>query len=209
MFNIVKKEINWAGKNLSIETGKIARQADGAVILRWGDTVIISTAVASKKANPDTDFFPLTVNYQEKFYAAGKIPGGYFKREARPTESETLISRLIDRPIRPLFPDQFRNETQVLTTVLSYDKECDPDILAVIASSAALSISGLPFQGPVAASKVGLIDGKFILNPSKESIKSSNLELVVAGTKEAVLMVESEASGLTEAQMLRCCEIWS
>ena len=202
MFNIVKKEINWAGKNLSIETGKIARQADGAVILRWGDTVIISTAVASKKANPDTDFFPLTVNYQEKFYAAGKIPGGYFKREARPTESETLISRLIDRPIRPLFPDQFRNETQVLTTVLSYDKECDPDILAVIASSAALSISGLPFQGPVAASKVGLIDGKFILNPSKESIKSSNLELVVAGTKEAVLMVESEASGLTEAQML-------
>ena len=202
MFNIVKKEINWAGKNLSIETGKIARQADGAVILRWGDTVIISTAVASKKTNPDTDFFPLTVNYQEKFYAAGKIPGGYFKREARPTESETLISRLIDRPIRPLFPDQFRNETQVLTTVLSYDKECDPDILAVIASSAALSISGLPFHGPVAASKVGLIDGKFILNPSKESIKSSNLELVVAGTKEAVLMVESEASGLTEAQML-------
>ena len=202
MFNIVKKETNWAGKNLSIETGKIARQADGAVILRWGDTVIISTAVASKKSNPDTDFFPLTVNYQEKFYAAGKIPGGYFKREARPSESETLISRLIDRPIRPLFPDQFRNETQVLTTVLSYDKECDPDVLAVIASSAALSISGLPFQGPVAASKVGLIDDKFVLNPSKEIVKNSNLELVVAGTKEAVLMVESEASGLTEEQML-------
>ena len=202
MFNIVKKEINWAGKNLSIETGKIARQADGAVILRWGDTVIISTAVASKKANPDTDFFPLTVNYQEKFYAAGKIPGGYFKREARPTESETLISRLIDRPIRPLFPDQFRNETQVLTTVISYDKECDPDVLAVIASSAALSISGLPFQGPVAASKVGLIEDKFVLNPSKDNVKNSKLELVVAGTKEAVLMVESEASGLTESQML-------
>ena len=202
MFNIVKKEIDWAGKKLSIETGKIARQADGAVILRWGDTVIISTAVASKKANPDTDFFPLTVNYQEKFYAAGKIPGGYFKREARPTESETLISRLIDRPIRPLFPDQFRNETQVLTTVISYDKECDPDVLAVIASSAALSISGLPFQGPVAASKVGLIEDQFVLNPSKENVKNSKLELVVAGTKEAVLMVESEASGLTEAQML-------
>ena len=202
MFKIVKKEIDWAGKKLSIETGKIARQADGAVILRCGDTVILSTAVASKKANPDTDFFPLTVNYQEKYYAAGKIPGGYFKREARPTESETLISRLIDRPIRPLFPDQFRNETQVLTTVISYDKECDPDVLAVIASSAALSISGLPFQGPVAASKVGMIDGQFVLNPSKENVKNSKLELVVAGTQEAVLMVESEASGLTEEQML-------
>ena len=202
MFKIVKKEIDWAGKKLSIETGKIARQADGAVILRCGDTVILSTAVASKKANPDTDFFPLTVNYQEKYYAAGKIPGGYFKREARPTESETLISRLIDRPIRPLFPDQFRNETQVLTTVISYDKECDPDVLAVIASSAALSISGLPFQGPVAASKVGMIDGQFVLNPSKENVKNSKIELVVAGTQEAVLMVESEASGLTEEQML-------
>ncbi len=202
MFKIVKKEIDWAGKKLSIETGKIARQADGSVILRCGDTVILSTAVASKKANPDTDFFPLTVNYQEKYYAAGKIPGGYFKREARPTESETLISRLIDRPIRPLFPDQFRNETQVLTTVISYDKECDPDVLAVIASSAALSISGLPFQGPVAASKVGMIDGQFVLNPSKENVKNSKLELVVAGTQEAVLMVESEASGLTEEQML-------
>ncbi len=202
MFKIVKKEIDWAGKKLSIETGKIARQADGAVILRCGDTVILSTAVASKKANPDTDFFPLTVNYQEKYYAAGKIPGGYFKREARPTESETLISRLIDRPIRPLFPDQFRNETQILTTVISYDKECDPDVLAVIASSAALSISGLPFQGPVAASKVGMIDGQFVLNPSKENVKNSKLELVVAGTQEAVLMVESEASGLTEEQML-------
>lgn len=202
MFNIVKKEIDWNGKKLSIETGKIARQADGAVILRSGDTVILATAVAAKKANPETDFFPLTVNYQEKYYAAGKIPGGYFKREARPTEAETLISRLIDRPIRPLFPSSFRNETQVLATVISYDKENDPEILSLIASSAALSISGLPFMGPVAASKVGFIDGQFILNPTKEVLQNSRLELVVAGTKDAVLMVESEANGLTEEQML-------
>ena len=202
MFNIVKKEIDWNGKKLSIETGKIARQADGAVILRSGDTVILATAVAAKKANPETDFFPLTVNYQEKYYAAGKIPGGYFKREARPTEAETLISRLIDRPIRPLFPSSFRNETQVLATVISYDKENDPEILSLIASSAALSISGLPFMGPVAASKVGFVDGQFILNPTKEVLQNSGLELVVAGTKDAVLMVESQANGLTEEQML-------
>jgi polyribonucleotide nucleotidyltransferase len=202
MFNIVKKEIDWNGKKLSIETGKIARQADGAVILRSGDTVILATAVAAKKANPETDFFPLTVNYQEKYYAAGKIPGGYFKREARPTEAETLISRLIDRPIRPLFPSSFRNETQVLATVISYDKENDPEILSLIASSAALSISGLPFMGPVAASKVGFVDGQFILNPTKELLQNSGLELVVAGTKDAVLMVESQANGLTEEQML-------
>jgi polyribonucleotide nucleotidyltransferase len=202
MFNIIKKEIDWNGKKLSIETGKIARQADGAVILRSGDTVILATAVAAKKANPETDFFPLTVNYQEKYYAAGKIPGGYFKREARPTEAETLISRLIDRPIRPLFPSSFRNETQVLATVISYDKENDPEILSLIASSAALSISGLPFMGPVAASKVGFVDGQFILNPTKEVLQNSGLELVVAGTKDAVLMVESQANGLTEEQML-------
>ena len=202
MFKVIKKEIDWNGKKLSIETGKIARQANGAVILRCGDTVILSTAVAAKKANPETDFFPLTVNYQEKYYAAGKIPGGYFKREARPTESETLISRLIDRPIRPLFPNSFRNETQVLTTVLSFDKENDPEVLSVIASSAALSISGLPFMGPVAASKVGCIENKLILNPTKEQLKDSSLELVVAGTLDAVLMVESEASGLSETQML-------
>jgi polyribonucleotide nucleotidyltransferase len=202
MFNIIKKEIDWNGKKLSIETGKIARQADGAVILRSGDTVILATAVAAKKANPDTDFFPLTVNYQEKYYAAGKIPGGYFKREARPTEAETLISRLIDRPIRPLFPHSFRNETQVLATVISYDKENDPEVLSLIASSAALSISGLPFMGPVAASKVGFVDNKLVLNPTKEILQNSSLELVVAGTKDAVLMVESEANGLTEEQML-------
>ncbi len=202
MFKVIKKEIEWNKKKLSIETGKIARQANGAIILKCGDTVILSTAVAAKKANPETDFFPLTVNYQEKYYAAGKIPGGYFKREARPTESETLISRLIDRPIRPLFPSSFRNETQVLTTVLSYDKENDPEVLSVIASSAALSISGLPFMGPVAASKVGCIENQLILNPTKEQLKESSLELVVAGTLDAVLMVESEASGLSEIQML-------
>jgi len=202
MFNIVKREINWGGKKLTLETGRVARQADGAVMLTCGETVILATAVAAKQAKPDMDFFPLTVNYQEKYYAAGKIPGGYFKREARPTEAETLISRLIDRPIRPLFPSSFRNETQVLPTVISYDKENDPEALALIASSAALAISGIPFMGPVAAAKVGMIDGEFILNPTKEQIKSSQLELIVAGTEDAVLMVESEASGLTEKQML-------
>ena len=164
--------------------------------------MVISTVVGAKKVNPETDYFPLSVNYQEKYYAAGKIPGGYFKREARPTESETLISRLIDRPIRPLFPEGFRNEVQVLPTVLSYDNENEADILSIIASSAALAISGLPFQGPVAASRVGYIDDKYVLNPSKEQLKESKLDLVVAGTKDAVLMVESEASGLNEKQML-------
>ena len=202
MFNIVKKEIDWCGNKLSIETGKIARQADGAVILKSGDTVILATVVAAKKSNPETDFFPLTVNYQEKYYAAGKIPGGYFKREARPTEAETLISRLIDRPIRPLFPNSFRNETQVLATVISYDKKNDPEILSLIACSAALSISGLPFLGPVAAAKVGYINNELVLNPTKEMLQNSSLELVVAGTKDAVLMVESETSGLSEEQML-------
>ena len=202
MFNIAKKEITWGGKKLTLETGRVARQADGAVMLTCGETVILATAVAAKQAKPDMDFFPLTVNYQEKYYAAGKIPGGYFKREARPTEAETLISRLIDRPIRPLFPSSFRNETQVLPTVISYDKENDPEALALIASSAALAISGIPFMGPVAAAKVGMIDGEFVLNPTKEQIKSSQLELIVAGTEDAVLMVESEASGLTEKQML-------
>ena len=156
MFKRIKKEIIWGGKKLSLETGQVARQANGSIILRSGDTVILATAVAAKKAKPEIDFFPLTVNYQEKYYAAGKIPGGYFKREARPTENETLISRLIDRPIRPLFPTSFRNETQVLATVLSYDKENDPEILAVIASSAALSISGLPLIIATLCSKCAL-----------------------------------------------------
>ncbi len=202
MFKQFKEEIDFGGKKLILETGKIARQADGAIIATCGETVVISTVVGAKKVNPEIDYFPLSVNYQEKYYAAGKIPGGYFKREARPTESETLISRLIDRPIRPLFPDNFRNEVQVLPTVLSYDHENEADILSIIASSAALAISGLPFQGPVAASRVGFINEKYILNPSKEQLKESKLDLVVAGTKDAVLMVESEASGLTEKQML-------
>ncbi len=202
MFKIIKKEIEIAGKKISLETGKIARQADGAIIATCGETVVLATAVGAKKVNPDVDYFPLSVNYQEKYYSAGKIPGGYFKREARPTESETLISRLIDRPIRPLFPDEFKNEVQVLPTVISYDKENEADILSIIASSAALATSGMPFLGPVGASRVGFINGKYILNPSKEELKNSKLDLVVAGTKDAVLMVESEANGLTEEEML-------
>jgi len=202
MFKISKQEIEVDGKKIILETGKIARQADGAIIATCGETVVIATVVGEKKVNPEMDYFPLQVNYQEKYYAAGKIPGGYFKREARPTESETLISRLIDRPIRPLFPEDFRNEVQILPTVLSYDNENETDILSIIASSAALAISGLPFQGPIAASRVGYIDNNYVLNPSKEQLKESKLDLVVAGTKEAVLMVESEASGLTEKQML-------
>ena len=202
MFKITKKEVDVAGKKITIETGKIARQADGAVIASCGETVVLATAVGAKKVNPDVDYFPLSVNYQEKYYAAGKIPGGYFKREARPTDNETLTSRLIDRPIRPLFPEEFKNEVQVLPTVISYDKENEADILSIIASSAALAISGMPFLGPVGASRVGFIKGEYILNPSKEQLKDSKLDLVVAGTKNAVLMVESEASGLTEEEML-------
>ena len=202
MFKQFKEEIDFGGKKITLETGKIARQADGAIIATWGETVVIATVVGAKKVNPEMDYFPLSVNYQEKYYAAGKIPGGYFKREARPTESETLISRLIDRPIRPLFPDDFRNEVQVLPTVLSYDHENEADVLSIIACSAALSISGLPFKGPVGASRVGFIDGKCVLNPTKKELENSKLDLVVAGTKDAVLMVESEASGLTEKEML-------
>ena len=202
MFKISKQEIEVGGKKIILETGKIARQADGAVIATCGETVVIATAVGAKEVNPEVDYFPLQVNYQEKYYAAGRIPGGYFKREARPTEAETLISRLIDRPIRPLFPEEFRNEVQVLPTVLSYDGVNEPDVLSIIACSAALAISGMPFQGPVGASRVGYIDDKFVLNPSKEEIEKSKLDLVVAGTKDAVLMVESEASVLSEKIML-------
>ena len=202
MFKIFKKEVEVGGKKIGLETGKIARQADGAIIATCGETVVLATVVGAKKVNPDVDYFPLSVNYQEKYYAAGKIPGGYFKREARPTESETLISRLIDRPIRPLFPDEFRNEVQLLPTVISYDKENEADILSIIASSAALAISGMPFMGPVGASRVGFIGGKYVLNPTKKELENSKLDLVVAGTKDAVLMVESEAKGLTEQQML-------
>ena len=202
MFKISKQEIEVDGKKIILETGKIARQADGAIIATCGETVVMATVVGEKKVNPEMDYFPLQVNYQEKYYAAGKIPGGYFKREARPTEAETLISRLIDRPIRPLFPEEFRNEVQVLPTVLSYDGVNEPDVLSIIACSAALAISGMPFQGPVGASRVGYIDDKYVLNPSKEEIEKSKLDLVVAGTKDAVLMVESEASGLSEKVML-------
>ncbi len=202
MFKVYKKEIEVAGKKISLETGKVARQADGAIIATCGETVVLATVVGAKKVNPDMDYFPLSVNYQEKYYAAGKIPGGYFKREARPTESETLISRLIDRPIRPLFPDEFKNEVQLLPTVISYDKENEADILSITASSAALAISGMPFKGPVGASRVAYIDGKYVLNPSKSELENSSLDLVVAGTKDAVLMVESEANGLTEEEML-------
>ena len=202
MFKVYKKEVEVAGKKISLETGKIARQADGAIVATCGETVVLATVVGAKKVNPDMDYFPLSVNYQEKYYAAGKIPGGYFKREARPTESETLISRLIDRPIRPLFPDEFKNEVQLLPTVISYDKDNEADILSITASSAALAISGMPFMGPVGASRVGYIDGNYVLNPSKLDLEKSKLDLVVAGTKDAVLMVESEANGLTEEEML-------
>ena len=202
MFKIHKEELEVNGKKLTLETGKVARQADGSIIASLGETVVIATVVGAKKLKDGQDYFPLSVNYQEKYYAAGKIPGGYFKREARPTEAETLISRLIDRPIRPLFPSSFLNEVQLLPTVLSYDGENQPDILSIIASSAALAISGLPFQGPIAASRVGYKDGKYLLNPSIEELKDSELDLVVAGTKDAVLMVESETSGLSEKIML-------
>ena len=202
MFKIHKEELEVNGKKLTLETGKIARQADGAIIATCGETVVIATVVGAKKLRDGQDFFPLSVNYQEKYYAAGKIPGGYFKREARPTESEQLISRLIDRPIRPLFPSSFMNEVQLLPTVLSYDGENQADVLSIIACSASLAISGLPFGGPIAASRVGYKDGKYLLNPSPEELIESELDLVVAGTKDAVLMVESETSGLSEKIML-------
>jgi len=202
MFKIHKEEIEINGKKITLETGKIARQADGAIIATCGETVVIATVVGAKKLRDGQDFFPLSVNYQEKYYAAGKIPGGYFKREARPTESEQLISRLIDRPIRPLFPSSFMNEVQLLPTVLSYDGENQADVLSIIACSAALAISGLPFGGPIAASRVGFKDGKYLLNPTPKELEDSSLDLVVAGTKDAVLMVESETSGLTEKEML-------
>ena len=197
-----RKELEWAGKTLILETGKVARQADGAVVASYGDTVVLATVVGAKSPKPGLDFFPLTVNYQEKFYAAGRIPGGFFKREGRPTEKETLVSRLIDRPIRPLFPHGFRNEVQVVVTVLSHDLENDPDILALVAASAALTISGIPFFGPVGAARVGYVDGAYVLNPTTGERETSRLDLVLAGTVEGVLMVESEAHELSEEIML-------
>ena len=203
MFRFFRKELVWGGRPLTLETGKLARQADGAVLVRYGDTVVLATAVGVKQAKPGQDFFPLTVHDQENTFAAGKIPGGFFKREGRPSEREVLVSRLIDRPIRPLFPAAFRNEVQVIATVLSHDLTNDPDIVAMIASSAALTLSGIPFLGPIGAARVGHLDGKFVLNPPQDQMKSSKLDLVVAGTAEGVLMVESEAHELSEEEMLQ------
>jgi polyribonucleotide nucleotidyltransferase len=202
MFNIVRKEVEWGGRTLVIETGRIARQADGAVLVTYGETTVLCTAVAQRSPRAGIDFFPLTVNYQEKTFAAGKIPGGFFKREGRPAEKETLTSRLIDRPIRPLFHSNFRNETQVICTVLSHDLENNPDIVALIGASAALTISGIPFLGPIGGARVGWVDGAYVLNPTPEQLEESQLDLIVAGTGEAVLMVESEASELSEEVML-------
>jgi polyribonucleotide nucleotidyltransferase len=202
MFKIYRKEIMWGGRKLTLETGRIARQADGAVLATYGDTMVLCTAVGAKSPKPGVDFFPLTVNYQEKTFAAGKIPGGFFKREGRPTEKEVLTSRLIDRPIRPLFHPAYRNETQVICTTLSHDLENDPDIVALVGASAALTISGIPFMGPIGAARVGYIDGAYVLNPKQDQLPDSQLELVVAGTAEGVLMVESEAKELSEEVML-------
>src|SRR2546421_7107456 len=202
MFQVFRKELNWGGRRLALGTGQVARQADGAVLATYGETTVLCTAVAVKSAKPGQDFFPLTVNYQEKTFAAGKIPGGFFKREGRPSEKETLVSRLIDRPLRPLFASGFVNETQVVCTVLSHDLEIDPDIVAMIGASAALTISGIPFLGPIAGARVGYVDGNYVLNPTMSELARSELDLVVAGTGEGVLMVESEAKELPERLML-------
>jgi polyribonucleotide nucleotidyltransferase len=202
MFEIYRKELEWGGRPLVLETGRLARQADGAVLATYGETTVLCTAVAMKSAKAGQDFFPLTVNYQEKTFAAGKIPGGFFKREGRPSEKETLVSRLIDRPLRPLFVPGFTNETQVICTVLSHDLENDPDLVALVGASAALTISGIPFLGPVGGARVGYIDGKYVLNPTLAELPRSQLDLVVAGTADGVLMVESEAKELSEEVML-------
>ena len=202
MFNYFRKELDWGGRKLTLETGKMARQADGSVLVSYGDTIVLCTAVGAKNVKPGQDFFPLTVNYIEKAYAAGRIPGGFFKREGRPSENETLVSRLIDRPLRPLFPDNFRNEVQVVATVLSHDMENDPDIVALVGCSAALTLSGIPFFGPVGAARIGYENGQYILNPTVAQMEGATLDLVLAGTAEGVLMVESEAQELPEDIML-------
>jgi polyribonucleotide nucleotidyltransferase len=202
MFDSHRVELDWGGRKLVLETGKVARQADGAVVATYGETTVLATVVSNKEPREGLDFLPLTVNYQEKFYAAGRIPGGYFKREGRPTEKETLVSRLIDRPIRPLFADGYRCETQVIITTLSHDLENDPDIVAMVAASAALTLSGVPFMGPIGAARVGFINNEFVLNPQIDEMLESQLDLVVAGTADAVLMVESEAKELAEEAML-------
>jgi polyribonucleotide nucleotidyltransferase len=203
MFDIQREVLEWAGRTLVLETGRMARQADGAVLATYGDTTVLATVVAAKEPKPGIDFLPLTVNYQEKYYAAGRIPGGYFKREGRPTERETLVSRLIDRPIRPLFVDGWRNDTQVIINVLSHDLENDPDVLALVAASAALTLSGAPFMGPIGGARVGVIDDEIVVNPTVDQMEDSKLDLIVAGTADAVLMVESEAKELPEELMLR------
>ncbi len=202
MFKIVKKSINWGGKELSLETGRVARQADGAVMLRYGGTTVLCTAVAQKEAKPDMDFFPLTCIYQEKTFAAGKIPGGFFRREGKPTEKEVLTSRLIDRPIRPLFGEEFFNEVQIICTVLEYDGKNDSDVVALVGAAAALAISGIPFEGPLAAARVGLVNGEYVLNPEIGFASKTRLDLVVAGTRKSIMMVESEAKEISEEEML-------
>jgi polyribonucleotide nucleotidyltransferase len=202
MFNIHRVQLDWGGRQLTLETGRLARQADGAVFASYGDTTVIATVVAAKQPKEGIDFLPLTVNYQEKYFAAGRIPGGYFKREGRPTEKETLTSRLIDRPVRPLFADGWRCDTQVIVTTLSHDLENDPDIVAMVAASAALTLSGAPFMGPIGAARVGFINNEYVLNPQLDEMAESQLDLVVAGTQDAVLMVESEAKELSEEAML-------
>src|SRR6201997_5662034 len=202
MFDIHRVQLDWGGRKLVLETGKIARQADGAVVATYGESKVLATVVAAKEPRAGVDFLPLTVDYQEKFYAAGRIPGGYFKREGRPTEKETLVSRLIDRPVRPLFAEGWRCETQVIITTLSHDLENDPDILAMIAASAALTLSGAPFMGPIGAARVGFINNEYVLNPVLDEMIETGLDLVVAGTADAVLMVESEAKELPEDVML-------
>ena len=201
-FNMHREELKWGGKPLTFETGKIARQADGAVVVTYGETCVLATVVGARSMAEGQDFFPLSVHYQERFYAAGRIPGGFFKREGRPSEKETLTSRLIDRPIRPLFPKGFLNEVQVTCSVLSHDMENDPDIVAMLAASAALSVSGLPFLGPIGGARVGYTEGKYILNPTQKQLEETTLDLIVAGSQDGVLMVESEAQELSEEVML-------
>src|SRR3954464_1122624 len=202
MFDMKKVDIEWGGKTLSLETGRVARQADGAVLATLGETVVLCAVTAAKSVKPGQDLFPLTPHYQEKFSAAGRIPGGFFKRERGATEKETLTSRLIDRPIRPLFPEGFYNEILCIAQVLSYDGENEPDVLAMIAASAALTLSGVPFMGPIGAARIGMQNGEYILNPTQTQIAEGELDLVVAGTRNAVMMVESEAKELSEDQML-------
>src|ERR1700759_4637031 len=202
MFKAHSVEIDWGGRPLKLETGKVARQADGAVVATYGETTVLATVVAAKAPKPGIDFLPLTVNYTEKYYAAGRIPGGYFKRERGPTEKDTLTSRLIDRPIRPLFAEGWRCDTQLIITVMSHDQENDPDIVAMVAASAALTLSGVPFMGPIGGARVAFVNKESVLNPTIDEMKDTQLDLVVAGTQDAVLMVESEAKALSEEIML-------